>query len=43
VADVVVIDYLARALTFDRDGEGGSQTTEALRGIANAPQSNGQN
>jgi len=40
---LVVIDYLARALTFDRSGEGGSQATEALRGIANPPQSNGQN
>jgi hypothetical protein len=34
---LVVIDYLARAVAFDRDGENGSLARAALQGIASPP------
>jgi hypothetical protein len=39
---LAVVDYLARALAFDRDGDGGSLARQALQGISSPPQS-GQN
>ena len=39
---LVVIDYLTRALAFDRSGDAGTQARQALQGIA-TPQQTGQN
>jgi hypothetical protein len=39
---LAVVDYLARVLAFDRDGESGSLARQALQGISSPPQS-GQN
>ncbi len=39
---LVVVDYLARALAFDRNGDAGTQARQALQGISSLPQQ-GQN
>jgi hypothetical protein len=39
---LAVVDYLARALAFDRNGDSGSQARQALQGIS-SPQQSGQN